>query len=75
MPELQIAVGTSLIDVLALAAPEESKAALRRLLAQGGVRLGEAKVDAARALEPFDFESGDTLKVGKRRWFKLSRKS
>jgi tyrosyl-tRNA synthetase len=71
VPELRVRGGTTLIDLLAQAAPEESKAALRRLLAQGGVRLGEEKVEAERALEPFSFEPGDTLKVGKRRWFKL----
>lgn len=71
VPELSVKRGASLIDVLAMAVPEESKGALRRLLAQGGVRLGEAKLDADRALEPLAFETGDTLKVGKRRWFKL----
>lgn len=73
VPELRVAAGTTLIDLLAGAVPEESKAALRRLLAQGGVRLGEAKLDAERAAEPFQFVEGDTLKVGKRRWFKLTR--
>jgi tyrosyl-tRNA synthetase len=50
--------------------PAESGSELRRLIAQGGVRL-----DGIRKLTDPDqrhpLSSGDVIRIGKRRWFRI----
>ncbi len=58
-----------LIDILKQCMPEESLSSLRRLVAQGGVRVGDNKlidIEQRNAIS-----SGDVLRAGKRRWFKI----
>lgn len=58
------------LDLLALARPEESRRALRRLLAQGGVSLNDVRLndpDADVALV-----DGDILRSGRRVWQRIT---
>jgi tyrosyl-tRNA synthetase len=61
----------TLLDLLRRCLPDQSGTALRRLIADGAVRL-----DGERALTDPDqrhpVSSGDVLKVGKRRWFRIT---
>ena len=62
---------STLLDLLRRCLPGQSATALRRLIADGAVRL-----DGERALTDPDqrhpVSSGDVLKVGKRRWFRIT---
>lgn len=61
----------TLLELLRRCLPDESLSALRRLIADGAVRL-----DGVRALTDPDqrhpVSSGDVIKVGKRRWFRIT---
>ncbi len=60
----------TLVDILRHCLPAESGGELRRLVAQGGVRL-----DGVRTLTDPDqrhpLSSGDVIRIGKRRWFQI----
>ncbi len=60
----------TLVDILRHCLPQASASELRRLSAQGGVRL-----DGVRKLTDPDqrhpMSSGDVIKVGRRRWFRI----
>ncbi len=60
----------TLVDILRHCLPAESGSELRRLVAQGGVRL-----DGVRTLTDPDqrhpLSSGDVIRIGKRRWFQI----
>jgi tyrosyl-tRNA synthetase len=69
----EIAVGDpnrTLAEILRDCLPAESGSELRRLIAQGGVRL-----DGIRKLTDPDqrhpLSSGDVIRIGKRRWFRI----
>jgi tyrosyl-tRNA synthetase len=61
---------STLVDILRHCLPAESGSELRRLIAQGGVRL-----DGVRKLTDPDqrhpVSSGDVIRIGKRRWFQI----
>jgi tyrosyl-tRNA synthetase len=60
----------TLLDILRHCLPAESASELRRLIAQGGVRL-----DGVRKLTDPDqrhpVSSGDVIRIGRRRWFRI----
>jgi tyrosyl-tRNA synthetase len=60
----------TLLEILRYCLPAESGSALRRLIADGGVRL-----DGVRKLTDPDqrhpLSSGDVIRIGKRRWFRI----
>lgn len=71
IPSVRVALGsTGVLEVLSVCLPGESKAALRRLVDQGGVRINQARVGSTTA--PIVVRDGDVLKVGKTRWFRLT---
>lgn len=60
----------TLLDVLKACLPDESTSELRRLVQYGSVRLdGEQKLTDAEQRHPVS--SGDVIRVGKRRWFRV----
>jgi len=60
----------TLFELLRQCLPDESSAELRRLIRYGGVRLdGERKLTEAEQRHPVS--SGDVIRVGKRRWFRI----
>lgn len=67
VPEVQVPAGATLFEALKLSLPDETNSALRRLLGSGAVSLDGEKLSDENA----PLERGGTLKVGKRRWFKL----
>lgn len=70
VPKIRVPPGSSTMDVLQRCLPSYSKSAIRRLIEEGGVRLNGVKlVDADAQLNAAE---GDSLKVGKRLWFKIS---
>ncbi|MDO8557557.1 MAG: tyrosine--tRNA ligase [Candidatus Jorgensenbacteria bacterium] len=67
--ELKVSKKISVIDLL-IKAGIESKSEARRLIEQGGVTIGdETKKDPAEVL---NLRSGTILKIGKRRFFRIS---
>jgi tyrosyl-tRNA synthetase len=69
VPLVRVCRGADLMEILSACLPDHSKAALRRLVEQGGVRINQDKVqDPACRLSS---EAGAILKVGKLKWFKL----
>ena len=69
IPVVEISSILSLLNVLQQCLPGESRAALRRLVQQNGVRLNEAIL--SKPEEVPSLQTGDVLKVGKRHWFKI----
>jgi tyrosyl-tRNA synthetase len=61
--------GAKLLAVLQACMPSESKTALRRLVEEGAVRVGERKLEDPDA--PLDLEPAAVLRVGKRRWYSI----
>lgn len=60
----------TLLELLRQCLPTASKAELRRLIAAGGVRLdGQRKLTDPEQRHPLS--SGDVIRVGKRRWFRV----
>lgn len=60
----------TLFELLRQCMPDESSSELRRLIQYGGVRLdGEQKLTLAEQRHPVS--SGDVVRVGKRRWFRI----
>ena len=61
--------------VRAITGPEESNAAVRRLIVQGGVSFdGRQVLDTDERID-LTSETGIPVKIGKRRWFKVTGKS
>lgn len=61
----------TLLDILRVCVPSESRSALRRLIGQGGVRLnGDKKLNDPEQRDAVPNDS--VLRVGKRRWFRIS---
>jgi tyrosyl-tRNA synthetase len=62
---------STLLEILRLCLPGQSASELRRLIAAGSVRLdGERRLTDHDQRHPLS--SGDVIKVGKRRWFRIS---
>lgn len=61
-----------LLEILQQCLPNSSKGELKRLLAQGGVKLDQETQSAPDAMITIP-ENGVVLKAGKRQWFKLVR--
>jgi tyrosyl-tRNA synthetase len=60
----------TLLDLLRRCLPEESTSELRRLIRYGSVRLdGEIKLTDAEQRHPIS--TGDVIRIGKRRWFRI----
>ena len=70
-PELKAAgEEVRILDLATKAMPQESKSELRRLIGQGAIRLGERQFqDPDSVCKP---NTGEILKVGKHRFFKIS---
>ena len=64
-------LGTDIVDLIAEHELAESKSQARRLVEQSAVHLGDETV---HLLSKFDIDEEMTLRVGKRRYIKLSRK-
>lgn len=71
MPEVRIRPGQTLLEILVECMPEESKSAMRRLINGGAVRLDGQKLTDADASVPVARGAEHTLRIGRRRWFKL----
>ena len=69
IPEIKVSEPLTPVELLQQCLPDSSKAAIRRLLQQGGVRLNDSKLSLSE--EKLSIKEGDILKVGKRQWFKL----
>jgi hypothetical protein len=60
-----------MLDILRRCLPAESGTGLRRLISQGAVRLdGTSKLTDPDQRHPVS--SGDAIRVGKRRWFRIT---
>jgi tyrosyl-tRNA synthetase len=60
----------TLLEIVARCLPGQSNTELRRLIADGGVRLdGQRKLTGPDQRHPLS--SGDVIRVGKRRWFRI----
>lgn len=69
MPELGVETGLTIFDLVTAARPDLTRAAVRRLIVEGGVRLaGEQQQDPQ--IRP-TMSTDDVLQTGKRRWFRL----
>jgi tyrosyl-tRNA synthetase len=60
----------TLLDILRRCLPSESSSELRRLLRFGGVRVGDRKLTDPE--QRHALEDGDVIRVGRRRWFRVS---
>lgn len=71
IPEVRIGnPNATLLEILKACMPSESSSAVRRLIEQGAVSIdGHKKLSDAEQRHPLS--SGDALKVGKRRWFRI----
>jgi len=69
MPEIKVASGTKLVDVIAANDLASSKTDARRLIKQGAVSLDGEKVEDIE--HTLFLDSPVVLKVGKRRFAKL----
>lgn len=77
MPEVKAERGTKILDFLVNAKLASSKSEARRLIEQGGVHVGERIIMSANAkveegLTPEALAKGVVLKVGKRKFVKIS---
>ncbi len=70
MPELLVTDPMpSVFDLVSAARPELTRSAVRRLIAEGGVRINGAQQPDAQAAPAVC--TGDVLQTGKRRWFSV----
>ncbi len=69
MPTYAVERPTNVIDLLAATGLAKSKSEARRLIQQGGVRLGGEKLESVDEVVTVDQET--VLQVGKRRFTKL----
>jgi tyrosyl-tRNA synthetase len=70
IPIVHVSPNPKVMEMLQACLPNMSKSEIRRLLQQGGVRLNDVRLTQPE--EQLHVKDGDTLKVGKRQWFKLS---
>lgn len=70
MPELVVTdPRPSVFDLVSAARRDLTRSAVRRLVAEGGVRInGAQQLDSQAELT---VQTGDVLQTGKRRWFSL----
>jgi tyrosyl-tRNA synthetase len=68
VPTFSCAASAQVIDILKSCLPSESRSALRRLVEQGAVWIGERRMD--NPLARVTVNDGDIIQVGKRRWYK-----
>jgi tyrosyl-tRNA synthetase len=71
MPELGVAAGTAIVDVVVKAGFAKSKGEARRLVEQGGVTIDGAKITDIKA--PVTAAGGEVLRVGKLQFARLRR--
>ena len=71
LQEVQIANSTSIVDIIKECVPDQSKSNIRRLIEQGGVSINESRISSID--QPLSISSGDTIKIGKTKWFKLMK--
>lgn len=72
MPEIRVvAERPTALDLVALARPELTRSAARRLIGEGAVRLEGARLDDIEQV--VEVTDGAVLRIGKRRWFSLRR--
>jgi tyrosyl-tRNA synthetase len=70
VPVVTVDPDSTLVEILRSCVPEESSSELRRLVQQGGVRVGEQKLTDLDQRHPVS--DGQVLRIGKRRWFRIS---
>ena len=75
LPTVETAAGEKVVDVLAKSGLAASKSAARRLIEQGGVRIGERRVSSVdEEIQPVDVAGdGTLLHAGKKHVRRLSR--
>lgn len=74
LPECKVTeTNPTVLSILKLGCPELSNTDLRRLVEQGSVTLfiGEATTKPTNALDTITMDQPITIKVGKKRWFKV----
>lgn len=70
IPELAVAGrGMTILDLVTLARPDLTRSAVRRLISEGGVRLGGEQQQDPQARPAIS--TGDILQTGRRRWYRL----
>ena len=70
IPLVTVSPNQTVLEVLRLCLPEQSSSAIKRLIKEGGVSVNDKKLTVAD--EILTCEIGDVIKVGKRKWFKIS---
>ncbi len=63
----------TVLEVLTLAAPDQSKSELRRLVEQGAVSIVEPEQKLSDALAQIEIHDGMVIKLGKRRYVQLKK--
>lgn len=71
MPQVTVLPGQTLMEVLVECMPQETRSGLRRLVSGGAVRLDGDKLTDVDSSLPVAAGEEHTLRVGRRRWFKL----
>lgn len=69
MPQLEVPRNSTVFGLVGAARPELTRSAVRRLIADGGVRINGVKRLDADA--PASIRARDVLQAGRRRWFTL----
>lgn len=69
IPELATIPGQTILDLVAAARPDLTRSAGRRLIIEGGVRLGGEQQQDPQARP--EISTGDILQTGRRRWHRL----
>ncbi|MCG3180960.1 MAG: Tyrosine--tRNA ligase [Phycisphaerae bacterium] len=69
MPEIEVDAGATVADLIVACGFAESKSVARRLVGQGGVAINDARQNDPHA--PAAVQTGDVLRVGKRRFARL----
>lgn len=71
MPAVRVrADRPTILDLVALARPDLTRSALRRLIKEGGIRINGTQLRDPQ--HRVDVTAGDVLRAGKRRWFTLT---
>ncbi len=74
VPVVQVSADKmTLLDLLVLCAPDQSKSDLRRLIEQGGVSFADREEKLTDAAAEITLENDAILKVGKRKYFKIQK--
>jgi tyrosyl-tRNA synthetase len=69
LPVVRIDRDIDVLELLAQCLEGKSRSDLRRLIEQGAVRLNDTTIPLTE--QPLALRTGDTLKVGKRQWFRI----